>query len=411
MENRFDLVVVGAGIVGLAAARAVLRREPGLRVVVLERHGQVASGQTGHNSGVIHSGIYYKPGSLKARLCRAGRARLIEECAARGVDFHLSGKIIVATSEPELERLDGLLDRARENGLEGVERIGPDAMRAIEPEVAGLGALKVPEAGVVDYGEVCAMLAEDLREAGVEIRFGWRVDAAHPQGGGLKVVTPHGSVRTRALLNCAGLYCDEVARRSGADVDVRIVPFRGEYWLLKPERAGLVKALIYPVPDPAFPFLGVHLTRDVHGVVDAGPNAVLALAREGYTWGDLDVAHLAKTFAFPGALRLFRKHWRQGLDEMRRSFDLDRLVGDLQRLVPAVRKEDLVPTHAGVRAQAVGRDGALLDDFHFVDGPHAVHVLNAPSPAATASLAIGEAVADRVQESGILDAGVAAVAR
>lgn len=403
MDNRFDLVVVGAGIVGLAAARAVLRREPSLRIVVLERHDGVAAGQTGHNSGVIHSGIYYKPGSLKARLCRDGRARLIEECTARGVEFRLSGKIIVATTEAEDERLDGLLERGRENGLEGVERIGPDRMREIEPQVAGRAALRVPEAGVVDYGEVCAMFAEDLREHGVEIRFGWRVDSAHPQGGGLKVVTPRGTVHTRALLNCAGLYCDEVARRSGARVDVRIVPFRGEYWLLRPERADLVKALIYPVPDPDFPFLGVHLTRDVHGVVDAGPNAVLALAREGYTWGDVDVAHLAKTFAFPGALRLFRKHWRQGLDEMKRSFDLERLVRDLQRLVPAVQPDDLVPTHAGVRAQAVGRDGKLLDDFHFVDGPHAVHVLNAPSPAATASLAIGEAVADRVQESGILE--------
>ena len=403
MDDRFDLVVVGAGIVGLAAARAVLRREPGLRMVVLERHDRVAAGQTGHNSGVIHSGIYYRPGSLKARLCREGRARLIEECTARGVEFRLCGKLIVATDEAELGRLDGLLERGRENGLQGVERIGPEAMREIEPHVAGLAALRVPESGVVDYGEVCSMLADDLRAQGVEIRLGWRVDQGYPEGKGLRIVTPRGTVRTRALLNCAGLFCDEVARRSGAAVDVRIVPFRGEYWLLRPERADLVKALIYPVPDPDFPFLGVHLTRDVHGVVDAGPNAVLALAREGYTWGDVDAAHLARTLGFPGALRLFRRHWRQGLDEMRRSFDLDRLVRDLQRLVPDLRREDLVPTHAGVRAQAVGRDGALLDDFHFVDGPRAVHVLNAPSPAATAALAIGEAVADRVQESAILE--------
>jgi L-2-hydroxyglutarate oxidase len=402
-EDRVDLVVVGAGIVGLAAARAVMRREPGLRVAVLERHDRVAAGQTGHNSGVIHSGIYYRPGSLKARLCRAGRARLIEECEARGVEYRLSGKLIVATTPAECERLGLLEERARENGLQGVRRIGPDEMREHEPAVAGLEALHVPESGVVDYGEVASMLAEDLRDGGASIRFGWRVDAVEPSGRGLRLFTPRGSIRTRALLNCAGLYCDEVARRAGAHVDVRIVPFRGEYWLLKPERADLVRTLIYPVPDPAFPFLGVHLTRDVHGVVDAGPNAVLALAREGYRWGDVDVAHLARTLSFPGSLRLFRTHWRSGIDEMRRSFDLARLVRDLQKLVPAVRREDLVPAHAGVRAQAVGRDGSLLDDFHFVDGPHAVHVLNAPSPAATASLAIGEAVADRVQESGILE--------
>ena len=403
MDDSVALVVVGAGIVGLASAREILRRRPGLKVAVLERHERVAAGQSGHNSGVIHSGIYYKPGSFKARLCRRGRALLLEECAARGIAHRLSGKIIVGTTEAECERLGGLLERAQQNGLEGVRRIGPDAMRAIEPHVAGLEALHVPESGVVDYGEVCRMLAADLREAGATIRFGWRVDAVHPDGRSLRVITPKGSLRARALLNCAGLYCDEVARRAGASVDVRIVPFRGEYWLLKPERADLVKALIYPVPDPAFPFLGVHFTRDVHGVVDAGPNAVLALAREGYTWGDVDAGHLARTLGFPGALRLFRKQWRMGLDEMRRSFDLDRLVRDLQKLVPAVRREDLVPTHAGVRAQAVGRDGALLDDFHFVDGPRAVHVLNAPSPAATASLAIGETVADRVDESAILE--------
>jgi L-2-hydroxyglutarate oxidase LhgO len=404
MSERVDLVVVGAGIVGLAATRAVVRAEPGLKVVLVERHDRVAAGQSGHNSGVIHSGIYYKPGSLKARLCRAGRARLIDECQRRGIEHRVCGKIIVATDAAEVERLEALHERGTANGLEGLERLDPAAMRAIEPHVTGQAGLRVPEAGVVDYGEVCAMLASDLREAGVEIRLGWRVDRIDSHGRDLEVHTPKGRIRSRALLNCGGLYADEVARRAGASIDLRIIPFRGEYWILEPSRAGLVKSLIYPVPDPALPFLGVHLTRDVSGVVDAGPNAVLAFAREGYTRRDIDLGHLARTAAFVGTWRLFRRQWRNGLAEMRRSLDKSRLVADLQKLVPELRAEDLRPAPAGVRAQAVDPSGKLIDDFHFVEGPHAVHVLNAPSPAATASLAIGDAVAERLSASGVLEA-------
>ena len=393
-----DVVVVGAGIVGLASARALLRAEPSLRVLVLERHDRVAAGQSGHNSGVIHSGIYYRPGSLKARLCREGRARLLEACRGWGVEHRVCGKLIVATDEAECERLGALEERGRENGLEGLERLGPGAMREIEPAVGGLEALRVPEAGVVDYAEVCAALAADLREVGARIVLGATVESVVPRDGGLEVRSSAGTARTSGLLNCAGLWCDEVARRSGARVDLRIVPFRGEYWKLRPERASLVRALVYPVPDPALPFLGVHLTRDVHGVVDAGPNAVLAFAREGYRRRDVDLAHLLRTAAFPGAWRLARRQWRHGVGEMRRSLDPRRLLADLRRLVPSLEREDLEPAGSGVRAQAVDSRGQLLDDFHFVHGERALHVLNAPSPAATASLAIGDHVARRFLE-------------
>lgn len=393
-----DVVVVGAGIVGLATARALLQRDPALRIRILERHDRVAAGQSGHNSGVIHSGIYYRPDSLKARLCREGRTQLLEACAAWGVAHEVCGKLIVATHPREQERLAALHARGVENGLEGLERLGPAAMRAIEPQVGGLEALRVPQAGVVDYGQVCEALAEELRARGVPIDLGAPMLAARSEDTAVEVRTRHSRIRARALLNCAGLWSDDVARRCGAEVDVRIVPFRGEYWKLRPQSADLVRHLIYPVPDPALPFLGVHFTRDVHGVVDAGPNAVLAFAREGYRRRDLDLLHLLGTAAYPGAWRLLRAQWRHAWSEMARSLDTRRLVVDLQRLVPALRRGDLVRAGSGVRAQAVDAHGRLLDDFHFVSRPGALHVLNAPSPAATASLAIGAHVADRFLE-------------
>jgi (S)-2-hydroxyglutarate dehydrogenase len=402
-EDRVDVTVVGAGVVGLASARALLEREPMLRLRVLERHDRVAAGQSGHNSGVIHSGIYYKPGSSKARLCREGRSMLIDACRQWGIEYRICGKLIVATDEAEKDRLVSLLARGNENGLQGLRLLDPPAMRAIEPEVGGVQALHVPEAGVVDYAEVCAALAEDLRRRGARILLAEPLLEVRADEGCLVVRTPSTVTRTRALLNCAGLWSDDVARRAGTGVDLRIVPFRGEYWKLRPERAHLVRHLIYPVPDPALPFLGVHFTRDVHGVVDAGPNAVLAFAREGYTRRDVDLVHLARMATFAGAWRLLGRQWRHAYAEMRRSLDPHRLVADLRRLVPAIRLEDLEPAPAGVRAQAVDAQGRLVDDFHFLQGPRSLHVLNAPSPAATASLAIGAYVAERFLEAALAD--------
>jgi L-2-hydroxyglutarate oxidase len=398
VSESYDLVVVGAGIVGLASTLALLEQEPGLRIAIVERHDRVAAGQSGHNSGVLHAGVYYKPGSYKARLCRAGRLRMIDYCERMGVAHRLCGKLVVATTEPEVERLVALETRARENGLEGLEMLAPDQFAAVEPHARGLAALRVPESGVVDFGEVCAAMAQDLVDRGVTFRMRSTLLTATEREGRLQLALRNGSLRAKGLLNCAGLWSDEVARACGVRFGARVVPFRGEYWKLREDRRDLVRALIYPVPDPALPFLGVHLTRDVHGVVDAGPNAVFAFAREGYTRGDIDLAHLVKTLTHPGFLPMARQHWRHGLSEMRRSLSPRRLLADLQRLVPELRLEDLEPAPAGVRAQVVGADGALVDDFLFASGPRSVHVLNAPSPAATASLAIGDEVARRVLE-------------
>jgi L-2-hydroxyglutarate oxidase len=388
-------VVVGAGIVGLATARALLEREPGLRLCVIERHGVPAAGQSGHNSGVIHSGIYYKPGSHKARLCREGRARLLEYCATMGIEHRVCGKILVATDEAAVGRLESLVQRGRENGLAGLEWLEADRIRDVEPHAAGLAALHVPEAGVVDFGEVCARLHEELAGRGVDFQFGTTLEAAAPASGGVEIETARERLSAGRLVACAGLYADEVARRSGLDPRARIVPFRGEYWIVSEEAAGRVEALIYPVPDPELPFLGVHLTRDVHGTVDAGPNAVPAFAREGYTRRDVDLRHLAGLALWPGAWRLAWRQRRYVGGEMVRSLSRHRTAERLRLMLPSLRDEHLLAGRSGVRAQLVDPDGRLVDDFRFAgDGPM-LHVLNAPSPAATAALAIGAHVADR----------------
>jgi (S)-2-hydroxyglutarate dehydrogenase len=396
-SRTYDFAVAGGGIVGLATARA-LAAGGERRVVVLEAEREVGSHQSGRNSGVVHSGLYYKPGSFKARLCVEGRLALERYCADRGVAYERCGKLVVATRADELPRLDELERRGRANGLTGVRRLPAEAIREHEPHAAGLAALHVPETGIVDFPAMCRALAADLAAAGGAVLAGRAVTGAVRDGASLVVRTAAGEVRARALVGCAGLHADRVARACGVEPQVRIVPFRGEYHLLAPARRALVRHLIYPVPDPRFPFLGVHFTRRVSGEIEAGPNAVLALARHGYSWGAVSVRDLAETFAWPGFWRLASRHAAHALGEVHRSLDRRAFAQALRRLVPELRDDDLAPARAGVRAQALARDGSLVDDFHVVRGERQLHVLNAPSPAATASLAIGEWIAAQAGE-------------
>ncbi|MFF9814721.1 L-2-hydroxyglutarate oxidase [Streptomyces sp. NPDC014006] len=386
-----DVLVVGGGIVGLSTAYAITRAAPGTRVTVLEKEPGPARHQTGRNSGVIHSGIYYKPGSLKARFAVRGAAEMVKFCAEYGIAHAVTGKLIVATDRDELPRLHALVQRGRENGI-AVRELGASQIAEYEPEVRGLAAIHVGTTGICDFVAVARQLAE---ASGAKIHYGAQVVQVDRRPSlGVAVRTADGDVvRARVLVNCAGLYCDEVARLTGDDPEVRIVPFRGEYYeLARPE---LVKGLVYPVPDPAFPFLGVHLTRGIDGGVHVGPNAVPALAREGYGWGVVRPRELAGTLAWPGSWRIARRHWRYGAGELRRSVSKGAFVDAVRRLLPAVEERDLVRTDPGVRAQAVLRDGTLVDDFLIREGARTVHVLNAPSPAATASLPIGREVARR----------------
>ncbi len=387
-----DVLVVGGGIVGLSTAYAITRAAPGTRVTVLEKEPGPARHQTGRNSGVIHSGIYYRPGSLKARYAVRGAAEMVKFCAEYGIAHAVTGKLIVATEREELPRLHALVQRGRENGIP-VRELGAAQIGEYEPEVRGLAAIHVGTTGVCDYVGVARQLA---RASGAEIRYGARVVRVDRRPElGVAVLTSGGEiVRARVLVNCAGLYCDEVARLTGDEPGMRIVPFRGEYYeLARPE---LVRGLVYPVPDPAFPFLGVHLTRGIDGGVHIGPNAVPAPAREGYGWGVVRPRELAGTLAWPGSWAIARQHWRYGAGELRRSLSKGAFLEAVRRLLPGVESDDLVRAPAGVRAQAVLRDGTLVDDFLIREGERAVHVLNAPSPAATASLPIGREVGRRV---------------
>jgi (S)-2-hydroxyglutarate dehydrogenase len=395
--ERFDVAVVGGGILGVATAAALVER--GRSVVVLEAEALLAAHQSGRNSGVIHSGLYYPPGSLKARLCAEGREALYRFCAEEGVPHRRCGKLVVAADERETARLEELERRGRANGLAGVRRVGADEIRAREPHAAGVAGLLVPETGVVDFGVVTAALARRLLAGGGEVRTGSRVRRIAPAADGLRLETAAGVARCRHLVNCAGLQADRVARSAGLRPRLRILPFRGEYFELREERRDLVRALIYPVPDPRLPFLGVHLTRRVDDRVEAGPNALLAWRREGYagTWPSPRDA--AATLLFPGFWRLARRHWRAGWREARRAGSRQAFARDLRRLVPALRAEDLGASGSGVRAQAVDRDGRLVDDFALLEAPRMTHVLNAPSPAATAALAIAVVIAERADRA------------
>ncbi|MEW1550760.1 L-2-hydroxyglutarate oxidase [Streptomyces tsukubensis] len=390
-----DVLVIGGGIVGLSTAYALTRSAPGTRVVVLEKEEAPARHQTGRNSGVIHSGIYYRPGSLKARYAVTGAAEMVKFCAEHGLPHRVTGKLIVATRRDELPRLHSLVQRGRENGIP-VRELGPAQIAEYEPGVRGLAAIHVGTTGVCDYGAVAEQLAVLAGGAGAEVRCGEEVVVVDRRPWGVAVRTASGTVlRARALVNCAGLHCDRVARLTGDDPEMRIVPFRGEYYELTDP--SLVRGLVYPVPDPAFPFLGVHLTRGIDGSVHVGPNAVPALAREGYGWGVVRPGELAATLSWPGSWHIARRHWRYGAGELRRSLSKEAFAQEVRRLLPAVTEEALRPTDAGVRAQAVLRDGTLVDDFLIRETRQVVHVLNAPSPAATASLPIGREVARRVR--------------
>ncbi|MEU1822693.1 L-2-hydroxyglutarate oxidase [Streptomyces abikoensis] len=391
-----DVLIVGGGIVGLSTAYAITRAAPGTRVVVLEKEHAPAIHQTGRNSGVIHSGIYYRPGSYKARFAVQGAAEMVRFCAEQGLPHEVTGKLIVATDRSELPRLHALVQRGRENGIP-VRELGPAQIAEYEPAVRGIAAIHVGTTGVCDFGAVARRLARLAEDAGASVRYGSEVRVVGRRGSAVAVRTARGEVlRARALVNCAGLYSDRVARLAGDDPGMRIVPFRGEYFELAPERTDLVRGLVYPVPDPAFPFLGVHLTRGIDGRVHLGPNAVPATAREGYNRWTVRPGELAGTVGYPGTWRIARRHWRYGAGEIRRSLSRRAFAEAVRRLLPGITPQDLIPAAPGVRAQAVLRDGTLVDDFLFAESPRMVHVLNAPSPAATASLPIGREVARRV---------------
>jgi L-2-hydroxyglutarate oxidase len=390
--QRYDIAIIGAGIVGLATAMELLTRFPSLRLAVLEKERAIGQHQTGHNSGVIHSGVYYAPGSLKARACVSGKARLIRFCDEQGIRYELCGKVIVATHEQELPRLEQLYQRGLANGVPGLELIGPERLHEIEPDVFGIKALSSPTTGIVDYGQVADAFARRLLSQGCEVLTAHEVIALKQLSAGSQLITSSHAVEARHVINCAGLYADRLANLSGSAPSPRIVPFRGDYYLLRQERSGMVRGLIYPVPDPRFPFLGVHFTRRLNGEVWLGPNAVLAFAREGYRRMTINAGELWETLRYSGFRRLASRYWRVGLAELYRDWSKAAFLKALQRYLPALRPADLLPGPSGVRAQALAPDGTLLDDF-IVDGQAGMlHVRNAPSPAATSSLSIAEMI-------------------
>jgi (S)-2-hydroxyglutarate dehydrogenase len=390
----FDVAIVGGGIVGLGTALGLAEQVPGCSIALLEKEAKLAAHQTGHNSGVIHAGIYYKPGSAKARLCVEGVNLLHDFCRENGVAIDRCGKLIVATSEQELPRLQELHDRGTANGVPGLEIVGPERAREIEPHARAVRGLYSPGTSIIDFEEVANAMAVQLQKRGAEIYKRSRVRAIRREGGILKINTTTVSVLARNLINCAGLHADRIARLMGVDPQVQVVPFRGEYYTLHPD-CRKIRGLIYPVPDPQFPFLGVHFTKRIHGGYEAGPNAVLAFAREGYSMRDISFADLKEMFTYIGFWRMGWKYWRMEVYEVYRSLSRRVFLRALQKLVPDLRDEDLMPGGSGVRAQTISRDGELVGDFQFIDAPHAIHVLNAPSPAATASLAIGRQIAAR----------------
>jgi len=389
-----DVTIIGGGIVGLATAHALIER--GIDSVrLLEKEPALAQHQSTHNSGVLHAGLQYRPGSQKAALARDGIRRMTDFCQHHGIDHEICGKLVVAGTEEELPRLEAMLERGRQNGLVGLRRITADEAREIEPHVRCVAALIVPEEGIVDYAGVCAALAREVSEAGGDIVTDARVDGLRREPTGWSIATRAGDYSSRVIVNCAGLHSDRIVRMAGGDPGCRIIPFRGEYHRLRPDREHLVRHLIYPLPEPGFPFLGVHFTRRVDGGIDAGPNAVLAFAREGYRLRKVSPRDLAGALSYPGLWRFMSHHRRMVARELAQSFDRRRFVAALQRLVPEVSDTDLVPGGAGVRAQAMSPEGELVHDFVWADAPGAVHAINAPSPAATASLTIGRVIAER----------------
>jgi L-2-hydroxyglutarate oxidase len=392
-ERHCDLAIVGAGIVGLAVGLQVIRRNPGLRVIVLEKENEIARHQTGHNSGVMHSGLYYKPGSLKARLCVEGRAAMVQFCEENEIPHEICGKIIVATEEGEIPGLQELLRRGRANGVSGIRELGPEGIREIEPHASGIRGIHVPTTGITDFKMVSTKYAELIEQGGGEVHTNSGVQKMLREAGAIVLETASGAVHARFVVNCAGLQSDLVAKMAGASLGLRIVPFRGEYYELVASKHHLIKGLLYPVADPRFPFLGVHFTRRIHGGVEAGPNAVLSFKREGYARTSFDLSDTLSTAMFPGFWTMASHNWKSGMGEIYRSWNKRAFTRALQKLLPALTEQDIQPGGSGVRAQALDRSGKLLDDFHFVHQDRILHVCNVPSPAATASLVIGREIA------------------
>jgi (S)-2-hydroxyglutarate dehydrogenase len=395
--SRFDYAIAGGGLIGLATALKIQAAAPRTRVVVLEKEPQAGMHQSTHNSGVLHCGLYYKPGSMKARMAVEGIVEMIAFCERHGIPHEVCGKVVVATNALEESRLDDLYSRGQANGLRGLVRLDQAGLRRIEPHAAGRTALLVPQEGIVDYRAVCDTMVRLIRENNGEVRCGHRVVKLEVRPRGWVVGTSQGEIDAGFFINCGGLHCDRVARLAGEVFGMQIVPFRGEYYELAPSARGLVRHLIYPVPDPAFPFLGVHFTRLIHGGVECGPNAVLAFSREGYRFSQINPVDLAQTLAFSGLWRFLRRYPRMAWQEFAQSLSRGRFCRALQKLIPEVREDDLVPGGAGVRAQAMTRRGDLVQDFHLLHGPRSIHVLNAPSPGATASLTIGNHIAQQAR--------------
>ena len=398
MHTKYDIIVIGAGIVGLASALKIKESNPSFNILILEKESDVAAHQTGHNSGVIHSGLYYKPGSKKAINCINGYNLLLDFCDKNDVPYDLCGKIVVATNQEELSKLDTLFHRGKENGLDGFKLLKAEELKEYEPHVNGLKGFYVPQTGIVDYSVVAQKYADNLTALGADIKFQTKVLKIEERSNSSIIKTTSGDYEAKLVVNCAGLYSDKIARHTEDKLDLKIVPFRGEYFKLKKEKEYLVKNLIYPVPDPSFPFLGVHFTRMMKGGVEAGPNAVLAFKREGYTKSDIDFAELFETLTWPGFIKVASKYWKTGFGEMYRSFSKKAFTKALQNLIPEITVNDLVEGGSGVRAQACDRSGGLIDDFMIIENKKAINVCNAPSPAATSSLSIGEHVAGIVDK-------------
>ncbi|MEK5186118.1 L-2-hydroxyglutarate oxidase [Solibacillus sp. FSL W7-1324] len=392
-----DVVIIGGGIVGLSVGLALTERFPDKKVVILEKENSVSKHQTGNNSGVIHSGIYYKPGSFKARFAKQGSQSMVAFCEEHGIEYDICGKVIVATEQHELPLLKDLYERGLQNELE-IEMLNAEQLKEIEPHVAGLAAIRVPQAGIVNYQQVSEKIRELIEENGGEIRCGVEVKSIDEHDNGVTIDTSKGTVEAKVMINCAGLQSDRIAKMTGYSADLKIVPFRGEYYKLKESSRSLVNHLIYPVPNPDFPFLGVHYTRMIGGEVEAGPNAVLSFKREGYKKTDINLFDIAETLTYKGFWKLAGKNMKEGLNEMARSYSKGLFVKSLQKLIPEIQADDLEPGGAGVRAQALKSDGSMVDDFYFIPGKRSIHVLNAPSPAATASLEIGKEIVARFEK-------------
>jgi (S)-2-hydroxyglutarate dehydrogenase len=389
-----DIIIIGGGAVGLATALQLQKRNPSLKIVILEKEQVVGNHQTGNNSNVIHSGIYYKPGSLKAKNCIGGYRMLLDFCREHDVPFNICGKVIVATAENELPLLKNIFDRGQQNGLSNLKMLNAGELKEYEPHVAGIAGIHVPQTGIVDYRLVAERYAQVFQRNGGQLKLGEKVVDIKLNNGGVEVITEKSNYSSRLLVNCAGLYSDKIAKLTSQKIDVQIIPFRGEYYKLKKEKEYLVKTLIYPVPDPNFPFLGVHFTTMPGGGVECGPNAVLAFKREGYKKSDIDLSELSETLAWPGFRKIVSRYWRTGIGEMYRSYSKAAFTKALQKLLPEIQEHDLEPGGAGVRAQACDRNGGLVDDFLIIEENNVINVCNAPSPAATSSLSIGATIAD-----------------